>query len=113
MSNQTERCNRCGADGRVHYHADYIDEQGSRRGRNGVRLCEFCNGTKVLPLAVAQRLRRGEELREERLGRGVNVRKEAARLGVTPSFLSRIENGSATPEQWQEYDAAVEAADKE
>jgi ribosome-binding protein aMBF1 (putative translation factor) len=51
-----------------------------------------------LPSEVGRR-RLGTRLREPRLARGMALEEPAARLGVAPSTLSRIETGRAPTRQ--------------
>lgn len=62
-------------------------------GRFEVRDCTFCEGTGFVRGHKAEKWREGEALRHDRKLRGLTLRQEAARLGISPSELSRREWG--------------------
>jgi hypothetical protein len=55
--------------------------------------CCLCNGEGVISVDRNAQIIAGEELRADRLRRNVSIREEAARLGISPSELSRRERG--------------------
>lgn len=56
--------------------------------------CHVCKATgKISPERAAARIE-GRRRRDDRVARGVNVRDEAARLGITAIELGRIERGA-------------------
>jgi hypothetical protein len=58
-----------------------------------VATCQRCNGEGVISPEINAQIVAGEELRADRLRRNVSVLDEAARLGISPSELSRRERG--------------------
>ena len=65
------------------------------RKRSGVRqmACSECQGEGTVSTEHLERRAAGEVLREDRQRRGLSLREEAARLGVSPPELSRREHG--------------------
>lgn len=55
--------------------------------------CHRCKGSGSVSAEVAERLAQGRRLREDRISRGLTVRQEAARLGITAVALGEIERG--------------------
>ncbi len=55
--------------------------------------CRVCGGSGQITLEHHNRIEAGEKMREDRIERGVSLRAEAARLGITPCNLSDLENG--------------------
>lgn len=56
-------------------------------------LCRTCYGKGEITEEHSRRIEEGEKLRADRLARNLSLIQEAARLGITPMTLSRIENG--------------------
>jgi hypothetical protein len=54
--------------------------------------CPTCAATGEMTSERAVALADAERLRQDRLRRGLTLRQEAARLGMKPSALSRLEN---------------------
>jgi ribosome-binding protein aMBF1 (putative translation factor) len=55
--------------------------------------CELCGGQAFVDQATLDRYGEGQRLRTDRMRRGLSVRLEAERLGISPSQLTRIEAG--------------------
>lgn len=55
--------------------------------------CPACAGKGEVSEAVLERLVEGRRMREDRLDRGLSVREEAKRLGLTAVQLGRLERG--------------------
>lgn len=55
--------------------------------------CRTCQGSGSIDEDHANRIGEGERLKAERLARGMGLRQEAARLGISPVELSDRENG--------------------
>lgn len=55
--------------------------------------CPACRGKGEVSQAVADRLEEGRRRREDRIARGLSVREEAKRLGITAVRLGEIERG--------------------
>jgi len=58
-----------------------------------VLTCEACKGTGSVDDAFLARRADGERLRMERIARGLSLREEAKRLGISPVLLSDRERG--------------------
>lgn len=56
--------------------------------------CELCGSTGTVAPEVEARYREGRRRRDERMVRGVSLREEAKRLGITAAELSRLERGT-------------------
>lgn len=56
-------------------------------------VCSTCFGDKVITADHQARITKGERRREDRKARGLSLREEAKRLGISPVELSDIENG--------------------
>lgn len=55
--------------------------------------CFTCDGTGSISEKHAASIIEGKRLRENRLSRGMTLRMEAERLGISPTELSRREQG--------------------
>jgi DnaJ-class molecular chaperone len=55
--------------------------------------CMTCGGATVISVEHGERIAEGNRRREDRKTRLMTLRDEAKRLGISPSELSRIENG--------------------
>jgi hypothetical protein len=71
----------------VHGHRS----DGTAFHRSGMMPCRTCKGTGEISDAKAAALVEGERRRQDRIARGLSGREEAARLGITPIELNRIE----------------------
>ena len=60
--------------------------------------CPRCHGSGDVPEEMLEWMKKGKELKQERLDRGVGLRKEAERLGVKSSELSAVEQGRVDPD---------------
>ncbi len=65
------------------------------RSKSGVREipCPRCAGTGQLTAEQMAAYEAGRKLRNDRVARGVSLREEARRLGITATELSDRENG--------------------
>lgn len=59
--------------------------------------CLVCKGEKVVGQEVLEWRRVGEEMRQERIARGVTLREEAKRRGMSAVDLSGMEHGAVKP----------------
>lgn len=55
--------------------------------------CFTCDGTGSISEKHVARIAEGKQRREDRLSRGMTLRREAERLGISATELSRIESG--------------------
>lgn len=55
--------------------------------------CLTCDGTGTVTAERAMRMNAGEQMRRDRVQRGVSRNEEARRLGITPIELSHREQG--------------------
>jgi hypothetical protein len=62
-------------------------------GRLETLLCLRCEGKGEVSVLVAGRMAEGRRRRDDRLARGLSVRQEAERLGITAVRLGEIERG--------------------
>jgi hypothetical protein len=99
-----EKCPYC-YEGSISGHRDYRD--GKRRSENFKMTCPVCNGSQEVTAEVAAPKKRGNAIREDRIARGLGMRQEAERLGISPSRLSVLENGTQNARFWELYDSAV------
>ena len=93
--------------GDVSVHRDYFDLRGQRRSDWQRLPCGVCNGTSEVSEAALERIKEGDRAREQRIENGVGLRAEAALLGISPSHLSRIENGLADEVAFKQWKDAV------
>lgn len=61
------------------------------------RPCPMCGATGEVSDVVADWIRRGQEMRADRIARDMSIREEAARLGIGPAALSDMEMGRVEP----------------
>jgi DNA-directed RNA polymerase subunit N (RpoN/RPB10) len=87
------RCPSCNGAGTVDAFWDGVDTGGKRIGGYGPVTCFTCNGTGEVDKGYSRRLEEGRRRRQDRLDRGMSLREEARRLGITAQELSRIEHG--------------------
>jgi hypothetical protein len=100
MAEQPVTCPDCA--GRGHHT---VHQYGVFDGRTGGRWieeeCLLCAGFGTVAASLAAlrtaRLAEGERLQADRKARGLSLRDEARRLGITPMELSDREHGRATP----------------
>lgn len=55
--------------------------------------CVTCYGQKEISDEHLQQIEKGKAMRQERIKRGVSLREEAKRLGLSPSDYSAVEQG--------------------
>jgi hypothetical protein len=55
-------------------------------------LCDDCAGTGTVTAERAAVLEAAASRRQDRIARGLSLREEAARLGITPQEYSRLEH---------------------
>jgi hypothetical protein len=73
---------------------DGVDPKtGKRTGGYGSMPCFMCNGTGEVDEGFEARLALGENRRQDRIARGLSLRQEAARLGITAEELCDREHG--------------------
>ena len=91
----THTCPSCGGRGTlIAAHARMTD--GSSRW--GMKFdCGQCDGTGEISEQYFQRYERGQQMRKERLARGVGLRQEAERRGMSPGDLCQMESGQIEP----------------
>lgn len=63
--------------------------------RFGEYPCDTCGGAGAITEDHARRIVQGQALREDRLARGMTLRREAERLGLGAAELSARESGRA------------------
>lgn len=87
-------CSRCAGEGECR-----VRVYGTRDGRTfcewRTHLCLDCGGMGTISDEQWVRQERGRLLREDRIGRRVSLREEAARLGLSPRQLSQMEWGKS------------------
>lgn len=66
---------------------------GRRTGGYGPLTCFLCNGTGEVDQPYQARIVLGEIVRKDRIARGLSLRQEAARRGITAKELSDLEHG--------------------
>lgn len=59
--------------------------------------CSRCDGTGQMPAIHVEWMKTGEEMKRERLSRNMTLRAEAVRRGMSPSELSKMEQGIVEP----------------
>ncbi len=59
--------------------------------------CNRCNGSGQMPAIHVEWMKTGDEMKRERLSRHMGLRAEAERRGISPSVLSKMENGILEP----------------
>lgn len=97
-----KKCPNC-SDGYHIVHQDCRAPNGRRYSQNIRRECPVCKGTNEVSEQVMQRVEICHQWREERRESDKSVRKEAERLGMTPSHLSKLENVRGTDEEFAEW----------
>ena len=88
------RCANCDGTGKVFGFLKYRDN-GCTAGQLP---CSQCRGSGELSDEQRSRIEDGRRRRDDRVARGLNLRDEARRLGITPAELSDIEWGRAPKE---------------
>jgi hypothetical protein len=88
----THPCPYCSGDGTCVVHIAHTDKPHTME----VLPCSFCDGTGEVPPERLAAYQRGRTIRESRILRGVSLREEAKRLGITAVELSRIERGEGS-----------------
>lgn len=66
-------------------------------GRPLTLMCKRCGTTGRVTPAEAERVADGRRRREDRVARGLSLRQEAERLGLTAEALSDIEHARPYP----------------
>lgn len=88
MPDEPPRCPSCDGSKRETVHL-----RTSTGGRWENRPCSTCDGTGQVSHEHAERIKKGRQIREDRKSRLMTLRAEAARLGISPTELSKIESG--------------------
>jgi hypothetical protein len=92
-------CPDCQGKGQVHAHVNY-----GPAGCKWKRIdCFRCKATGIVPDEQAAWIAEGRKRRDERVARGVSLRDEARRLGLSPAELSSIERGMRAPTSSAEH----------
>lgn len=89
----TLECPACRGRGQVQLHVFGHRADGSHFSGPRISACTLCRGSGAITTERAALVAEGERRREDRKARRLSLREEAARLGITPQELSRIENG--------------------
>lgn len=87
-------CPDCKGEKRVFAHVNRGD--GGSSGFEWIN-CLRCKGAGEVPDEQAVWMLEGVKLRTERMARGLSLREEAKRLGISPVELSAIERGMRAP----------------
>lgn len=87
----TEICPACLGEKRVMVFIDYADG----RGLHQMQDCSLCAGFGTVHPSLAAKVREVVTLRADRLARGMTLRQEASRLGISAKELSDRESGRA------------------
>lgn len=74
-----------------------ISAEQAKRLAEELSICDTCGGTSEVTDGQLQAIRRGEELRRQRLAEGRGLHAEALRLGIPASELCAIERGRVSP----------------
>ena len=90
MSEQTSLCPFCEGLGWTNSHV-------YGRGISGWKqlVCQACGGRGEVDEPTRARMERGKLMREDRVRRGVTLKQEADRLGISAAALSKREWGRA------------------
>ena len=59
----------------------------------GTLPCPACEGTGAMGEVQARQMAEGQRRRRDRISRGVSLKEEALRLGISPAALSDLEHG--------------------
>ena len=83
------RCSTCGGEGTL----SGLIKPTSGACYLGSLPCPSCKGTGAVAAVQAQQMAEGERRRLDRIRRGVSLKEEALRLGISPAALSDFEHG--------------------
>lgn len=61
--------------------------------------CLRCNGIGKVPNEMKEWIKTGNKYRRIRLKKRITLRKQAKKLGILPSLLSRMEGGYLKPDE--------------
>lgn len=92
------KCPDCDKGQQLAMFPRYAPEFKGRRRNAIVVTCSRCGGSGQVDEDTIEWILKGKKLREDRLSRGMTLRSEAKRLGISPSQLSRMERGVERPE---------------
>lgn len=84
------KCTKCDGTGRIFAHVHTRDPKTHGFQYIG---CFHCDGTGKISKQQAELIEVGEELRKDRQRRGLTLRQEAERLGISIVELSERERG--------------------
>src|SRR5215469_10396341 len=93
MSN-AETCPACEGRGPAYTIACSVNEAGGGKCRESLSACDFCGGLGIVEIAVADRYRKGQELRNLRVKRIRATQEQLARILRIPG----VPNGEAVHE---------------
>jgi len=91
------KCPKCGSKGEVEVVGLFCLRPDDGCDSARLLLCPDCFGTGEVDDRVTEWKVAGAAMRAERLARGMTLRAEAARRGITASELSRMERGLVEP----------------
>ena len=83
-------CARCSGTGLVSAFVEYENRPGDFRDD---LTCGTCGGSGRLSADRVRAIQAGEARRRDRVARGISLREEADRLGISAAALSRQERG--------------------
>jgi hypothetical protein len=86
-------CPTCGGMGASFGFWDGTDEKGEHVGGCGPVVCLTCEGRGHVGQEVLDRIVEGKRRRRERIDRGLSLRDEATRLGISMQELCNLEHG--------------------
>lgn len=91
-----ETCETCGGEGST--GPVHINRGDAPHEWRGSMPCHDCDGTGQWTAERHARWQAGQKMRAERLARGESLREAAKRMGITPAKLSVTEAGRAVLE---------------
>lgn len=84
------KCGSCDGSGKSFAHINSTDP--AQHGFQWIN-CMTCGGAGTISEAHAERIAKGRQMRDDRVKRGLSLREEADRLGISVVELSAIEWG--------------------
>jgi hypothetical protein len=94
-SETTEKCPQCGgrAEGFAVMCGPRTPGSDDMKCTTGVIACDFCGGLGIVESMIAERYRKGQELRDVRVKKLLTQRQMARWLRISPMLLNDIELG--------------------